>query len=640
MPISEIFAELWAIRVSAVDLYLRGCDIAAALGLRPDQLERRSLVDRLSTTDRDDTVRQIAKYVQSEKRQAARLVYERYGERIPPEAFHIPAVATFIPELSSGDLDTAHRGAVALNSMVALAERVGAKVVEFVMGKTVERCRDRPLQDEHHCDYVHEHDPREQIPQMVGLLKAEVCPAAKQARVRLAAEIEPGFSYVLNDLDRVAQYIDSVHKAEVEDLLGLNLDIGHLLIVNTSAPGHFEPGDMLSRSRHIFHAHCSDNVGYHFRDLVPGTVHNLFSDSDMAFQPWVDLCLHCAENDSFSGYVAVELEGCGRFQWVQRSLLRLGHLIRIREQQVPVPLGNRGGSSASRGGQKTMRAKSLRIRRPLGPATILILTVRPDELAAIESVFRKYCVAKEALQFLPDRVYYEGYLRLKKGGKRVRIVVAQISDTGNEASGVDTSHYIGMCKEVYGRKPLYAMLVGICAGSRQRHAELGDVVVPPMIFDDSVYKVEWREDGREKILREIRVPGVPDANLFELCRGIANKATWTAAIDAIDMKRPKKPRIPSLHDDPLMTENAFLQDGGVYLEECRLSINRKLLAYEMEAGGFARACHRRRVPFLVVRGISDFADETAPDKTFWPYAAMTAAAFAMAIAGLGLLPDE
>jgi len=280
---------------------------------------------------------------------------------------------------------------------------------------------------------------------------------------------------------------------------------------------------------------------------------------------------------------------------------------------------------------KPARRRKLQIAKP-----VLILTVRDDELDAIKVVFEEYYDPDETgLQFQPDKGFYEGLLRVK-AGKRVRIVVGQIRDTGNETSGVDATYAIGQCKQRYGRKLLFALLVGICAGSRKRHAQLGDIVVPPYIFDKSVYMKEWRKDDAPAIFNEIRVPGAPDAGLFKLCREVARTGLWR---DTISLRRPKEPCVPAMHDDPAVTGNAFLQDGGGYLEECRLSINRKMLAYEMEAGGFANACHLHRVPFLVIRGISDFADRKKIDKTFWRYAARTAAAFALEVAQHGVLPD-
>lgn len=53
---------------------------------------------------------------------------------------------------------------------------------------------------------------------------------------------------------------------------------------------------------------------------------------------------------------------------------------------------------------------------------------------------------------------------------------------------------------------------------------------------------------------------------------------------------------PDVHLDPLITGNAFCEDRK-YMERCQKLYNRKLIAYEMEAGGFAKACHGEGVPF-------------------------------------------
>ena len=78
MPISKFLVELWAVRVSAIDLYVRGCDVAAALGLGMKVLEHKSLIERLAGRKRKTCVKSLADYVRSERDKAASLIRQRY----------------------------------------------------------------------------------------------------------------------------------------------------------------------------------------------------------------------------------------------------------------------------------------------------------------------------------------------------------------------------------------------------------------------------------------------------------------------------------------------------------------------------------------------------------------------------------
>ena len=83
--------------------------------------------------------------------------------------------------------------------------------------------------------------------------------------------------------------------------------------------------------------------------------------------------------------------------------------------------------------------------------------------------------------------------------------------------------------------------------------------------------------------------------------------------------------MPSHPAPPFQT--ALPSRGEAASSKCQELYNRKTIAYEMEAGGFANACDHESVPFVVIRGISDWADQDASDETWRSYASRTASLF-------------
>lgn len=346
LTISKLFTELWMLRTHAIDFYPRLLDVKKMIeqranNSRKEKVEDVSLMERFryegnGEDDPKGNIRELGQYIQEERKKAAENIKIIFGiPDVSPDLFQIPAITTFFPEISSKDKDVAEQAGQALAGAVELAKIVGAKVVEFVMGRRVERCAEKPSnQNDFKCDFVYNSQSEERLKKAVKVIKTYVYPRIKNDDtdrcVRLAAEIEPGFSYVLNSRQAVARYIQLIKN--MDKYVGLNLDIGHLIIL-ANAPreeDRISTADVELWKKHIFHAHISDNIGYHFRDLVPGTIHPLYGGvDDREFERWIKICKDIAvENQGYSGYIALELEGCGRIQWIQRSLLRLGYLIR------------------------------------------------------------------------------------------------------------------------------------------------------------------------------------------------------------------------------------------------------------------------------------------------------------------------
>jgi sugar phosphate isomerase/epimerase len=373
MPIHELLVELWLLRTYAIDVYPRGYDVHEILsGHSWEEIEEHDISTRFGDTE---FVRKFAEYIRKEVCEAVKIIHREFGVTVTPGLFKVPAIATYFPEISSFDPDVAKKAGHALVGAVQLARQLKARTVEFVLGRCAERCRKPPVGKKDTnllCEYVFEEDALKRIPAVVGVLRGIVAPVAKAYDIRLAAEIEPGFSYILNSVKSVQCFLDELKKAKIDEVVGLNLDIGHLLILNQMSGCTMNLDVARGWGAHIFHAHVSDNAGFHFSDLVPGTYHLLLDregalDEDDSedelpesaelpvFEEWVRLCYDLAQRGclrgaargrgprqqagrSFSGYIAVEMEGCSRFQWVQRSLLRMGYMIRHVARQAALAL--------------------------------------------------------------------------------------------------------------------------------------------------------------------------------------------------------------------------------------------------------------------------------------------------------------
>ena len=78
----------------------------------------------------------------------------------------------------------------------------------------------------------------------------------------------------------------------------------------------------------------------------------------------------------------------------------------------------------------------------------------------------------------------------------------------------------------------------------------------------------------------------------------------------------------ALHLSTIATGEKLVRDPTFFAEV--RAVHDKVEVVEMEAFGFAEACQRAGVPWLVVRGISDFGDKFKDDR-FHAFAATTAA---------------
>jgi adenosylhomocysteine nucleosidase len=119
---------------------------------------------------------------------------------------------------------------------------------------------------------------------------------------------------------------------------------------------------------------------------------------------------------------------------------------------------------------------------------------------------------------------------------------------------------------------------------------------------------------------------------------VALAAVKTVKLDAIRMR--KGTRTPGIVEGTVATGDVFVASPAKKAE-----LHRELGAdaVEMEGAAVAQVCWQWRVPCLVIRSVSDLADDDAlaDSRTFLPIAAANSAALVTEIvAGLGAAPAE
>ena len=193
--------------------------------------------------------------------------------------------------------------------------------------------------------------------------------------------------------------------------------------------------------------------------------------------------------------------------------------------------------------------------------------------------------------------YYVG----KWGEKKIPVVIVQTHMGGDGAHGslAETKKALHVLPNLK-----YIFAVGVCAGIKSK-VKLGDVVVSQVLQDCSVTR--W-EDGKMIITSPSWILDVKP--FFHFLKQTVNK-----------------PKI--VQCGKVLSANNLIRDEvfrDKLVEACP-----KAIALEMEGHGIARACQEyneersteRKIEYLVVKGVADFADREKNDN-WQPQAAKNA----------------
>lgn len=263
-------------------------------------------------------------------------------------------------------------------------------------------------------------------------------------------------------------------------------------------------------------------------------------------------------------------------------------------------------------------------------ADIGIITVIGPELIAVQKQLK--------VDNFKDREHDQGSLFWRKKfhtevtNESIEIVIHCQGDANNSNAAV-------ACTKIIERfKPKMMFLVGIAAG-RETKCKIGDVVIPRAVID---YTNTVAEKG-ERQPRYI-APPLPYA-VIQMLRGFNfDKGKWHNYFNEIFLLKPEilgaleqrfeKTRvensiakIPELRESVICSADVLLRDEEV-LEKLAATVNQQVRVGEMEAAGFIKACSNNypSIPWLVIRGVSDFGNELK-DDSFHEMASCAAAAY-------------
>jgi nucleoside phosphorylase len=194
--------------------------------------------------------------------------------------------------------------------------------------------------------------------------------------------------------------------------------------------------------------------------------------------------------------------------------------------------------------------------------------------------------------------YYRAYVKTASG--RERLIVAVQTGVAGVNAGISATRILD-----YFDQPRLAVLVGITAGVRdeKNSRSLGDILVPLATVDVEAGKVTPK--GKERAGQTIPVSANYQRSVASWSGFSAWAPKWKREIDG-------KESLPKLHADCTLACTASVIAYDTYAQSLKQH-DRKIAGIEMEAVGVATAC-QGRCDFLVVKSISDWADENKGDS--------------------------
>lgn len=246
-----------------------------------------------------------------------------------------------------------------------------------------------------------------------------------------------------------------------------------------------------------------------------------------------------------------------------------------------------------------MEDSAMKNPQPL-PRTIGILTALPeDELPAVLRAFGIDPKKEPDRNDSGDRYWLADLSR--KDGASLKIVISCIAGSGNAEPQIPTERLIAKFA------PEAMFFVGIACGLRS--CNLGDVVTSEVIWG-----YEYVKTSQTSNLDRSRAWTSP-AHLTHDVEMFKEQEEWQEHFRVVMARLPpaKAPRLQVL---PRLHPSVWIASGEKVMGNGELTdLNKrhdKIRAGEMEGWGFAVACEqqRPRVPWLVVRGISDYGDVT------------------------------
>lgn len=264
---------------------------------------------------------------------------------------------------------------------------------------------------------------------------------------------------------------------------------------------------------------------------------------------------------------------------------------------------------------------------PNFPVELGILAIIAPEIRAVRQALRVTDSDREDKADLNDTVYFRGTIASLRQRREYSFALAAIGTAGTDAAAVATTRMI----ERY--HPRVVLLVGIAAGIRGK-VKVGDVVLSERVV---AYELAALVKGPKT--REHRVEPRPE--ISRVAHGIGqdlvhydpDPGRLAAKFAALGGEFPGPPAKRKKDWDKQVAsavtcQAATIASGNKLLRDADKlyalrELHGKVEVAEMELAGVEAACRVAGVPWLAIRGISDFGDDFKDDR-FHKFASETA----------------
>src|SRR5260221_7832696 len=254
------------------------------------------------------------------------------------------------------------------------------------------------------------------------------------------------------------------------------------------------------------------------------------------------------------------------------------------------------------------------------PVDVCVVCALPEEARAFLQVVRQLCESALEERSSPRYQYSYRLARIRNDqGEPLTLHISWLPRYGPQEMTLHLERVLEECQ------PRLALMTGICAGDASR-VHLGDLVVAERTFTYDNGKITLDEQGR-RVHEHDTLTYQLDANLLQFL-GLFD--AWRPPVARL--RRPVSPpgqrarRRLACHIKPLASGSAVRADSP--FEEVRAPV-RGTVAIDMEGAAFGLVMSRHpRIPWLVVKGICDYADQEKNDA-YHSYAARASALYAL-----------
>lgn len=240
-----------------------------------------------------------------------------------------------------------------------------------------------------------------------------------------------------------------------------------------------------------------------------------------------------------------------------------------------------------------------------------IVTIIPEiELPSVLRSFQLSPKSQEHTLIYGNRYWFSSVIS-KKMNKEFTSVITAIGTSGNIPSSAATTSLIQQFH------PDLLIMVGIAAGIQEK-VNILDVVVSEKVLGYEPGRLT--QEGMKQRPQSEHPPFqvLQDARFFIQS---AEDVGWLTLFDTFQSKLDHNQLPPSLltgrpkvNMGTIASGEKLFADGS--LNNIRKQYDEKIMAGEMEGIGFAIAAERVRIPWIIVRGISDFGDPSTKDGRY------------------------